>query len=495
MRAFEFLIEKNLSGSDFYKKPRLDALLSKLSQNDDFIVDRQPTKLNPTKQELAQLKQFYQYYDEKGETRKSTASQNLPKTLGGVELSRIAKTAEFGGRGGDSPEKANIGPVVEILKAAAIFTKLTDRTNDPVSIDKIKTVIDELKNRVTLSKSSKKSKVEVFKGSLSKEVNDVGRNINDHITLDVTANEGSFKRAMSFNPDDAQVQGIIKSILNYVNTESDLSRYNKFFSTNNRIDSLNVAIVGGEGKKTDVKTTYIDPDTKEPRTLKTLSMSLKAGKGATLDQASGSNEDGVRNFFEILGLGTEQANAAIAQTKFIGKTRNVIATPEEHAARVKAATQILSIAAKNLEARYFSKNDAGEAQFVKEFLQNLIKSMTKDESLIYVEFNPNGTYNKLNPRKIQHLASDIDLYGDLKVSGGGVSYLYIRDKISGKSLFHIRLMVSKAERIAFFFELDDLLELVQAASTKIDNTLKAPAPKQQPAAPGAVAAQPVPATQ
>jgi len=463
MRAFEILLEKNLSAGDFYKKPRLDALIAKLKNNDDFIVDRQPTKIKASNQEIEQLKNFYRYYDEKGETRKVTATQHLPKSLGGIELSRITKTGEFGGRGGANPEKANIGPVVEILKAAAIFAKLTDRTNQPVTAERIQSVMGEVKNTVSLSKTSSKSKVEVYRGSIAKDVSDASRKINDRITLNITANEGSFLRAISLKPEDKQVQGIVQSILKYVNTEHDLSRYNKFFSTNNRADSVNVAIVGGEGKKTDVKTTYIDPSSNQERTLKHLSMSLKAGKGATLDQASGSNEDGIRNFFQILGLGADQAEAAIKQTQFVGKQRNVVSTPDEHAARVQATIKILKIAAQNLEARYFSKNDAGEAQFVKEFLINLTKSMTKEESLIYVEFNPNGTYNKLNPRKIQFLANSVDLYGDLQVSPTGVNRLYIRDKVSGKSLFHIRLMVSKAERIAFFFELDDLLELVQAS--------------------------------
>jgi hypothetical protein len=224
--------------------------------------------------------------------------------------------------------------------------------------------------------------------------------------------------------------------------------------------------VGGEGNKTDVKTTYIDPGTKQERTLKNLSMSLKAGKGATLDQAPGTNDIGINKFFHILGLDDAQAIAAITQSKYRGKIGNKVQTPKEHMARVKASKKILEIAGKNLEAKYFAKNDQGEAAFVSDFLRNLTKAMTKEESLIYVEFNANGTYNKLNPRKIQHLAQSVDLYCDPKVTERGVSYLYIRDRNSGKSLFHIRLMVSKAERIAFFFELDDLLELVQKAETE-----------------------------
>jgi hypothetical protein len=466
MRAFEFLIEKNLSPGDFYKKARLDALLSKLKNNDDFIVDRQPTKLKPNRKELAVLKNFYQFYNDQGETRKSTAIANLPKSIGGVELSRIAKTGEFGGRGAHNIEKANIGPAVEVLKAAAIFTKLTDRTGNAITADQLMATLNALKSHINLEKSSVKSKVEIYQGQMSKEVSDVGNKVRDTVHLTVSANEGPFLRALKMSSEDTQLQGIVNAVLKYVNSEHDLSRYNKFFSTNNRIDSLNISVVGGEGNKTDVKTTYIDPETKQERTLKNLSMSLKAGKGATLDQAPGTNDIGINKFFHILGLDDAQAIAAITQSKYRGKIGNKVQTPKEHMARVKASKKILEIAGKNLEAKYFAKNDQGEAAFVSDFLRNLTKAMTKEESLIYVEFNANGTYNKLNPRKIQHLAQRVDLYCDPKVTERGVSYLYIRDRNSGKSLFHIRLMVSKAERIAFFFELDDLLELVQKAETE-----------------------------
>jgi hypothetical protein len=470
MRAFEFLIEKNLAPGDFYKKPRLDALLSKIKNNDDFIVDRQPTKLKPTRQELQSLKNFYQFYNDQGETRKSIATANLPKSIGGVELSRIAKTGEFGGRGGYSVEKANIGPAVEVLKATAIFTKLTDRTGNNITADQLMTTLNELKNHVNLGKSSAKSKTDTYQGQMSKEVLDVNNKVKDTVHLVISANEGPFLRALKMSPEDTQLQGILNAVLKYVNTEHDLSRYNKFFSTNNRFDNLNISVVGGEGNKTDVKTTYIDPDTKQERTLKNLSMSLKAGKGATLDQAPGTNEIGINKFFSILGLGDAQASTAITQSGYKGKVGKTLQTPEEHQARVEASRKILDIAGKNLEAKYFAKNDKGEAAFVSDFLRNLTGAMTKEESLIYVEFNANGTYNKLNPRKIQHLAQNVDLYCDPKVSTGGVSYLYIRDRNSGKSLFHIRLMVSKAERIAFFFELDDLLELVQKAESEVNQS-------------------------
>lgn len=468
MRAFELLLEKNLSASDFYKKSRLDSFISKLEKKEPFIVDRQEQVIDVTPQELAKLKDFYKFYNEIGDARKVDATANIPKVIGGVPLSKIAKTGEFGGKGAYNVEKANIGPAVEVIKAAAIFAKLSDRTDSPVTLDTIKDLLTTVKGNVSLQKGAK-SKVETFQGSISKEVTDKKAGVTDTINLVVAANEGSFLRAIGFAETDRELMGSVNGILKYVNTDPEMARYNRYFSQNARKDSVNISIVGGQGKKTDVKTTYIDPTTGEERTLKSLSMSLKAGKGATLDQAPGTNVGGVRKFFDILGFDTTAADQAIAQSGYTDKQRGE--PLEALQKRKEAAGKIMQIAAQQLNQKYFAKNDQGEALFVDEFLKNLTRSMTKDEKLIYVEFNANGTYNKLNPRRIMDLAKTVDLSANPQVSPTGVSYIYIVDKISGKSLFHIRLLVSKAERIAFFFEIDDLIPLVMDASSKIRTAL------------------------
>lgn len=461
MRAFELLFEKNLAPSDFYKKNRLDSFISKLEKKEPFIVDRQEQVINASPQEIEQLKSFYKFYNQQGDARKPDASANIPPVIGGVPLSKIAKTAEFGGRGAFNVEKANIGPAVEVLKSVAIFSKLTDRSGQPITQEKIQDALVNLKSKVSLVRQSAKSKTETFSGQLSQEVPDKEQNIKDIISLNISANEGPFLRAIALKPEDKEIIGSLNGILKYVNTDPELARYNRFFSQNNRKDSVKVAIVGGLGKKTDVKTTYIDPGSGEERTLKSLSMSLKAGKSASVDQAPGTNEIGIRKFFDILGFDPSVADSAIEKSKFKGKTGTD--TPESLEQRKQASAKILSLAGQYVEAKYFAKNDQGEASFIKEFLQNLVRAMTKEESLIYVEFNADGTYNKLNPRRILDLADYVDLYSDLKVSDTGVNYLFFRDRNTQKSLFHIRLMVSKAERIAFFFVLDDLLQLVRDA--------------------------------
>jgi len=464
MRAFELLLEKNLASSDFYKKDRLDSFISKLEKKEPFIVDRKEQTINATPAEIDKLKSFYKFYDPQGNARKPDATANIPNVIGGVPLSKIAKTADFGGRGAFNVEKANKGPAVEVIKSAAIFAKLTDRSGQAITLETIKNLLTNLKGSVSLVKQGKKSKTETFQGNLRQEVPDQQQQVKDTINLNVSANEGSFLRAVALDNNDAELLGSVNGILSYVNTDPEMARYNRFFSQNNRRDAVNISIVGGQGKKTDIKTTYLDPNSGEERTLKSLSMSLKAGKSASVDQAPGTNEIGIRKFFDILGFDSSVADSAITKTKFKGKQGTD--TPQSLEQRKKAAAKILALAGQYVDAKYFAKNDSGEAEFVTEFLQNVIKSMTKDESLIYVEFNADGTYNKLNPRKILQLADHVDLYSDLKVSETGVNYLYFRDKISGKSLFHIRLMVSKAERIAFFFVLDDLLALVREAVNK-----------------------------
>ena len=473
MRAYEFLIEKNLAKDDFYKKDRLLAVISKLEKGDDFVVNNQPQKIQASPEEIQALKSFLPNYDDNGNTRKELAQQQLPNKIGGIPWSKIAKTDDLGGR--SSAEKGNVGPAVELLKSVAMFAKLTDRTNKPISIELIKSVIAEVKKNSNLGIFSKSGSVEKYKSEITKEVPDFAGGVKDTVRLIIITDKGPFLRATELKSDDEKLQGNLTAILNYVNNEKDLEKYNRFFSKNGRKDSVKIDVVGGEGAKTDIRTTYIDPVTGEPRTLKNLSMSLKAAN-SQIDQAPGTNEAGIRKFYDILGLSVDDANQAMTSSQYVGKSKET-ATPLDHLKRSKAVANILKIAGDKLEQRYFSKNDKGEAQFVREFLGNLTKAMTKEESLIYVNFNANGTYKKLNPRKITDLAETVDLSTSLKVTASGVSLLYITDKNSGKNLFRIRLMISKRERIAFFFELVDLLDLVYTSQEKVnknpglDNTL------------------------
>lgn len=462
MRAYEFLIEKNLEKSDFYKKDRLLAVISKLEKGEEFEVNNEPQKIQASPDEMQLLKSFLSVYDDAGNTRKEVAQEKLPNKIGGIPWSKIAKTDDLGGR--SSAKKGNLGPVVELLKAVALFAKLTDRTNNPISAETIKSIIEEVKKNSALGIFSKSGKSEKYKSELTKEVPDFAYNVKDTLSLRIVTDKGPFLRATEMKPEDKQLQGNLTAILNYVNNEKDLEKYNNFFSKNGRKDSVKVDVVGGEGSKTDIRTTYIDPVTGKSRTLKNLSMSLKAAN-SQIDQAPGTNEDGIRKFFGILGLSSEDANQAMKSSQYVGKSKDT-ATPEDHVKRSKAVANILKIAGDKLEQQYFSKNDKGEAQFVNEFLGNLTKAMTKEESLIYVNFNANGTYKKLNPRKIMDLAATVDLTTSLKISEGGVYNLYITDTLSGKNLFKIRLMISLKERIAFFFELEKLLELVYAAQEK-----------------------------
>lgn len=463
MRAFELIFEDTLAAADFYKKDRLDAFINKLEKKEPFIVNRQEQVINATPDEIAKFKNFYKFYNEIGDARKVDATANLPKSVGGIPLSKIEKTGEFGGKGAYNVEKAGLGVAVEVLKSVALYAKLTDRTNQPITVDTIKSILSTLKDTAKLGRHSAKSKTQTYLGRLQTEVPDQQQTIKDTINLVVQANEGSFLRAVALTPRDKDALGSLNGILKYVNTDPEMARYNKFFSQNNRKDAVNVSIVGGQGGKTDVKTTYVDPVSNQERTLKSLSMSLKAGKSPSFDQAPGTNEKGIRDFFNILGFESEVADNVINKTQFQAK-KSSDEPIEDLRKRQQAAAKIMQLAGDYVEKKYFSKNDKGEAAFINDFFKNIIKSITKDEPLIYVEFNADGTYDKLNPRNIMNLVNYVDLYSDHRISKDGVNYLFFRDKNTGKALFHIRLLVSKAERIAFLFVLNDLISLVKEAT-------------------------------
>jgi hypothetical protein len=59
-----------------------------------------------------------------------------------------------------------------------------------------------------------------------------------------------------------------------------------------------------------------------------------------------------------------------------------------------------------------------------------------------------------------------------------VPYIYIVDKISGKSIMHVRLAVLKSGRMTHTFELDYLLDLVKDANKNKAETQ--PSPGQEP---------------
>jgi hypothetical protein len=446
-----YLQEAKLQPKDFYQKKRLVTLIDKLEQGDSFqTLDGDQIQIKATSQEIKVLKSLLKYYDAGGAW--PDAKDFIPRTIGGIKLSTLFKGSEFGGQGGQigttdtgSAVKANIGETVEALKSAAIFTKLVNRTKDSISAEDVLSVIGAIaKNAQDTGK--------IITSTVALDVPDSAGNIKDNISLVIDLKRAPFQRAVAVSPEDKDAWGRLSSIINYINTESDLAKYSRFFANNQHRDPVNIVVRGIEGAKADVETTYVD-DQGVSRPLRHLSMSIKAGS-AKYDQASGLNEAGNIKFFNILGLSIDDARAAMKQAGF---SNDLTLEP-----RIEAVVKLYSLAANDLANKVNSLNDNGEATFIQTLLANLKKSIRGDQRLVYVNFDANGTYYKLNPELIGNLAEFVDLKVNLVTKKW--PYIYVTDAITGTSLFHARLQVNSSGRLTHIFELDGLIDMVKRAT-------------------------------
>ena len=469
MKVLDILKEATLKPRDFYQQARLDALIYMLEKGQPFTMlngEKQVIKAKPA--ELKYLKSLRNYYDAGGNSQ--DVKDYIPRDIGGVKLTSIFKTEEFGGKGGSIGGKAEgvvnsgIGEVVEALKAAAIYTKLTTRKKPDISADE---VIANLQALGANSHEVTDGKKISMAGTIAKNVSDVGNKVKDNIKLEINLARAPFQRVTNIHPDDADARGRLSSVINYVNSETDLAKYNRFFSNNQRRDPIEVDVKGLAGQKTDVETSYVDA-TGTKRPLSHLSMSIKAGS-SKYDQASGLNEAGNIKFFNILGLSIDDARDAMHAAKF----KNDL--PFER--RVKSVVKLYTLAAELLDNKLAALNDKGEADYIHVILNNLKKSIQGDQRLVYVNFDANGTYYKLNPQLIHNLAHYVNL--DAKIVMKKWPYLYVQDSNTGKNLFHVRLQVNSTGRLTHIFELDNLLELVKDATVHrnaSDQAVQQPAP-------------------
>ena len=278
---------------------------------------------------------------------------------------------------------------------------------------------------------------------------------------------------MAAGEKDPELFGRIKGILKFINENQALKRYSKLFALNGRVDPIKVAVVGGAGEKTDVQTSFIkDPTTKNYKPLSSLNFSLKAGnKGVS--QSSATTTQGIKIFFDSLGLSNEDADNAIQQTGYFEKPRGAQETQSTIEKRVKAIRQIFNIAAQKLEQKFAGDDPNQEAQFIQHFLGRMTHIMTSGKNMIFVDFDAKGTYNKLNPHAIKNLVGYVNL--EAKVINKADSYLFIYDKNTGKSLIHVRLQKFKTGRWNLKFELDKMLEMTKEATDKL-NSQKTVAP-------------------
>jgi vacuolar-type H+-ATPase subunit E/Vma4 len=464
MRILELLSEANLQKSDFTVKSRLEKFIEKLENREPFTIGGQKEIIDASAEEIQELKSFLNSTYKDDTTVRKEETKGLPSIIGGVRLASIFKTDEFGGR--SSAESANIGPAVEILKAMAIYATLINRSDDPISIKDIVYLAHEIQQNSVLGTSSEKSKTKTYSCTIEKEVPDKSGNVKDHLVLSINLNKGPFLRAVNLKPTDDKLLTKLSGIIKYVNSESDLRKYSKFFANNAKRDPIKIECIGGQGLKTDIKTTYLKgkDDNEQSKVLKHLSMSIKS-ESSQIDQSPGTDSSGIQKFFRTLGLDTQDAIEAMDLAGYNGKTKGKTSTLEDHKDRAKACAEMLRLAGEKLDEKLSRMDDRGEASFIHHFLGSLTKAMTGGEDLVYVNFDAKGSYYKLNPNLIRNLSEHIDLETKVHVTPRGTSYLYIMDKNSSRSLFHVRLMISKKERIAYFFELDDLLDLVKESST------------------------------
>lgn len=473
MRAKEFVTEATLSPRDFYKKDRLEKLIQRLEQGLEFIDDKTQKKItiNASRAEISGLKNILSYYDATGNMKKDAMTRLMPNTIGGVPLSSIFKDSELGGKGGvkgadDTSAfdvtKFNIGPALEAWKSIAIFAKLTHRADTPVTMADLMSVKSELESTMTLEKKEG-SNVETAVTRKLVSVPDMHGSVKDTISIKIDIGLGPFQRAMKVGPQDPNLWGRIQGILTFVNENRALQRYSKIFATNGRVDPIKVAVVGGAGKKTDVRTSYLDPETdyKKGKQIVGMSFSLKAGN-AGVSQSSGTTEEGVRTMFRSLGLSNELADQAIIDSKY--KPKSAGESETKYKSRLLALTRIFQTAATNLDNSLKTIDNNGEKVFIKKFLDELKNAVTAGEGLIFVEFNPKGTYDYLNPHTLSDLVNYVDL--ESRMIKRTTPYLYIYDKNSGRNIAHIRLEVQGSGRLILKYELDDLIPLAREAHQK-----------------------------
>jgi hypothetical protein len=518
MRVLDILLEGNLEKQDFYLLSRLDSLISKLTSKppQPFVMaDGTKQVIKASKAEIDSLKALRSFYSKPSGADKTLsggkpeATRIFPGKIGGFPLSKMFKSGDLGGKGGSLTADAsdggqgNIGPAVECVKAMALYAKFINRTGNPTTVTDVMSVRDEVAASLQwVKKKDKKgteSKTATAVTSVEKNVPDFGGKVEDTFSLYMDLARGSFQRAMAISQEDKELWGNLQAILLFVNTDPSLRKYWKFLASDQKRDPVAFACVGGEGKKTDISTTYTTPEG-EQRPLKHLNLSLKAAS-ATIAQAPGTDIAGITKLFTTLGLSEYDAQEAIDNSGYVPKTKGE--NDKQRKVREAACPIILEMAAVKLNDKLQGLGDAGEGRFLDAFLKSLIGAMVGDETLIYVSFNASGTYHRLNPLTIRNLSYYIDLaasYEKPESTRARDFRLFIKDVDSGRALFTVRLSITGAGRISFIFELRDLLDLVKEANDYVNsgkaskeggNTAPVPATEPTPAVPAPIATKPV----
>jgi len=484
------LTEDHLKSKDFKERYRLANLIDKLKHKKPFhALSGDPIIISDvTPAEIKELEDFLKNnFDPKDPSPKAQPVKpfTIPNTIGGVRLSTLQKTNEFGGKiardasGEQDYTKANLGPTVEALKAFAMYAKLIMREKEHITVEDVLAVgkLADENSQITYSKNEKTGAVSNSPTTLAvyiKDVPDANKQVQDHLTLKVALSTPSFKRAVLVTPTDQEAWGNLQGIVKYVNEENDINKYTRLFKNNNKRDPIKIAVVGIGGLKTDIQASRdneawhegMDPKLKE-KNIKSLSLSVKAAGAKWYDQAPGNKLEGWEDFYKIIGLDTGLAAEAITVAGFIeGGKVNTIAGKKAFEKRVQASHLMYEFTWHKLQERMASLNDKGEADYIHHFLANLKKGIAGDETLVYVKFDANGTYEKLKPHLLMDLANVINL--DVNLGSGERPTIYWIDKDTGRTLIWVVCAKTPSEqRLTHQFNLGkDFFPLLREAEKR-----------------------------
>ena len=132
MRLTEFLTEAALEKADFKYRNRLANFINKLETKDPFYtLNGEQIVVPATAAEIKFLKnELKTKFDPSLEKGPALERVEVPQVIGGIRLSSLQKTKEFGGTfsvsasGEMDVSKANLGPTVEALKSFGIYARL-----------------------------------------------------------------------------------------------------------------------------------------------------------------------------------------------------------------------------------------------------------------------------------------------------------------------------------------------------------------------------------
>ena len=481
MRVIDILLESSiinegpLTPRDFYERQRLVNFITKLDKKEPFFTTSgEQVNVPASTAEIRWLKsQLKTNFDSKDPKARSISDLDIPTVIGGIKLSSLAKTKEFGGKVGMSTSgemdysKANIGPTVEALKSFAIYAKLVFRDQEQITTDdviKIGNLADQNSKVEAVGASKSPTTLAVY----TQEVPDINGIVKDRIELKVALSTPSFKRAVNVSPTDKSAWGNLQGIIKYINTESDLKRYGRYFQRNNKRDPLKIAVVGISGAKTDISSTYKDANGVE-KPIQNLSMSVKSAGAEWYDQASAGNEAGMAKFYGIIGLSEADVDQALTAAKFKGGGKQ--SSSNQFAQRIKAVNRLYKYTHDLLKGRIPQLNDKGEAEYIHAFLGKLKNSLAGDERLVYVKFDANGTYEKLKPHLLNHLAQHINLdVNYTPAKGDSKPRIYWIDANTGKTLLYVVLLVNTPnKRLTHQFNLGkDFFEILRSVEKKVN---------------------------